>query len=128
MPCGGRHVIHVTGHDSTHLVCNPRSVPIQGHDVSLVGRKPVMYHHFPASGLVEYRDLYSVAETADSVRQDNVDIFYEAVMTNLIVRYVVLDVFYAAVIPYGHIVKCRVIQSGMFFHTSREVEFLAERT
>ena len=52
-------------------------MPVQGHNVRLLGGKPVMDHDLTSAGLVKDGNLYPVSETAGPVDQDDVHILDE---------------------------------------------------
>ena len=103
-----------------------RTMAIESHDVCGLRREPVEYDHLAPAGLVENRSFDAVPERGRAVRQDDVDILDERVMTYIIIGDIVLDILYAAVVAHGDIVQGRVIEARVLLHPSGEHKLLAE--
>ena len=101
---------------------------VKRHHIGCLGGQTVENHHFTTSGLVKHSHFHSISETAHPVRKDDVDVFDEGVMADSIVGDVVLYMFDAAIVADCHVMECGIGDSGMFPHSSRQFEFLAERT
>ena len=121
--CDRRHIFPDDALESGH---KSRTVPVKGHDIGLMRRKTVVYHDFPASGLVQHGHFHPVSEAAAPVGKYYVHVLYEAVMAYLVVRYIVFHVLDAAVILHGDIVQGGVVQAGMFPYSSGHLEHFPE--
>ena len=75
-----------------------RTVTVQRHDISLMGRKFVTDKYFAPAGLVQYRHFHTVTELGQSVYKNNVYILNESIMPYFIIGNVVLDILDAAII------------------------------
>lgn len=99
---------------------------VEGFEVCLVGRETVVDGDFASAGLVEYGDLYAIAEAGGSVADDNIDVLDEAVVLNVVVGDVVLDVLDAAVIADGDIVQRGMEDAGVLMDAAGHFETLLE--
>ena len=70
-------------------------MPVKRHHISSLSRQTVIYHDFPSPCLIQHRHLHSVSKTAAAVRKNDIDIFYERIVTNFIIGDVVLYNKYA---------------------------------
>ncbi len=100
-----------------------RTVTVQRHDISLMGRKFVTDKYFAPAGLVQYRHFHTVTEPGQSVYKNNVYILNESIMPYFIIGNVVLDILDAAIITHRYIVKRYMPQTGMFLYSTRQSKF-----
>ena len=59
-----------------------------------------------------------ITKLTASIHQNNVHIFNESIVTNLIIGYIILHIFNATIITHNNIVKGSMIQACMFLHTT----------
>ena len=123
--CHRRRILH------SHLP-HPRNkfrpAAINGHGIGGLGRQPVIYDYFIAPGLIEHRNLYTVAKGRRAVCEDDVDILNEGSPTYRIVRYVIADILYETIIADRHIMQGRMIYSRMLADPPCKGKFLSEYT
>ena len=97
---------------------------VESLEVGFVGGEAVVDGNLAPSSLVEDSHFYAVAETGRSVAKDDVDVLDEAVVLDVIVRDVVLDVLNATVIADGDIMQRGMEDAGVLVHSSRHLEAL----
>lgn len=102
----------------------PGTVAVHGHHVCLVGGEVVVDGDLTSSCLVEDSYLSTVAEGGPAIHQDDIDILDEAVILDVVVGYVVLDVLYAAVVAHRDIVERGMVDARMLLYASRHLETL----
>jgi len=95
-----------------------RTVAVQGHDIGHMGTELVRHRNFPASCLVKYRNLDSVAEGTALVDAKEVDVVYQAVVPDIVVRYELPYLADYAAVADGDIMQGRIAYSAVQTDTS----------
>ena len=93
-----------------------------------MGRHAVMDGDLAAARLIEDSNFHAVAERGGTITQDDIDILDEAVVGDVIVGNVVLNVLDATVIADGDIVERGAEDAGMLVDAARHLEALLEGT
>ena len=71
-------------------------------------RKFIINQYFPSTCFIQYSNFYSITKSGTTIYKDDINILYKCIISDFIVRNVVLDVFNTAVISY-----CYVVQGDM---------------
>ena len=71
-------------------------------------RKFIINQYFPPTRFIQYGNFYSITKSGTAIYKDNINILNKCIISDFIVRNVVLDVFNTAVISY-----CYVVQGDM---------------
>ena len=99
---------------------------VERHDICLLGGEAVIDGYFTAPGLVENRNFNAIAERRLAVADDDIDIFDESVVSDAVIGNIIVNSLYAAVVTHFDVVKRNMVQSGMLFHASGELELLVK--
>ena len=105
-----------------------RPMAIERHEISLMCRKIVVDIHFTSSCFVQNGHFYPIAETAFTVDQNDIHILDKRMIANLIIGYIVLDVFNQAIVADRHLVQGDMTQTGMFRNASGKRESIFKHT
>ena len=124
----GFHSGDIPVHRLTKLGNHLRPVSVQSHDVCRLGRKSIIYKHFPASSLIKHSYLDAIAKRCFTICQNYIHILDESTFSDDIVGNIVLYILYAAVVADNHIMKGDMIKSRMLHHASRKFKLLVECT
>lgn len=71
--------------------------------------------HFPPTGLVQYIYFRSVPEGCFAIYQDNIHVLYKAIIADVVIGYIVLNVLYNNVVANLTIVDDGIVYTGVFF-------------
>ena len=82
--------------------------------------------HLAAARLVQHGHLHTVAEAGGAVAKDDIDVLDEAVVGDIVVGDIVLDVFDAAVVADGDVVQRGVEDARVLVDTAGHIEALRE--
>jgi hypothetical protein len=107
---------------------NIRMMAVHGQNVCGLGAEAVVYLDLPAARFVEHRNLYSVAEAAGPVREDDVYVLDIGVVADFVIGDIVRDVFHKGIIPHRYVVQSGVPDAGMFLETARKGDIGPEAT
>ena len=101
-----------------------RTMAVKCHDISLMSRQTVVHHHFTSSRFIQYGHFYPITEFTTAIHQDDIHVFDKGIVTNLIVGYIVLNVFNATMVADCHIVQRGLIQASMLLHATCQRELV----
>jgi hypothetical protein len=82
--------------------------------------------YFASPRLAKHGNFCATTETRLSVHQDYVAVLYEAILLDIVVSNVVLDVLYAAVVAHADVVQCGMEDAAMLAHATGHKEGLVE--
>ena len=99
---------------------------IEGLQISLMSCEAIMDGHLAAARLVQHGHLHTVAEAGGAVAKDDIDVLDEAVVGDIVVGDIVLDVFDAAVVADGDVVQRGVEDARVLVDTAGHIEALRE--
>ena len=98
------------------------TVPVHRHHIGDLRAEAVVNEHFPAARLVQDRNGNTVAETAGAVRQDEVHVLQDRIVTDFIIRNIVGDALDEAVVTDRHVMERRIADARVFPESAGELE------
>ena len=77
-----------------------------------------MNRHFTSTRFIQYSYFNAIPKLAPAIYQNDIYILYKCIIPNDIVGYIVLYILNTTIIAHRYIMQGRMIQSGMFTHTT----------
>ncbi len=89
-----------------------------------MSRKLIGNMHLAPAGFVQHIHRRTIAESRFPVDQQHIDILYEAIVSDIVVRQIILDIFDNDIIPYTAMMNHGTMNAAMLSQAAGQMKLL----